>query len=73
MRTVLPPRAEAAPAVVGCLRFVLREAVGNVLQHSRATHCSITLRTDGTAARLTVGNDGAEGGGPSAELPAPYL
>lgn len=60
VRTVLPPRTEAAPAVVGCLRFVLREAVGNVLQHSRATHCSITLRTDGTAVRLTVRNDGAE-------------
>ncbi|WP_432151117.1 histidine kinase [Streptomyces sp. bgisy029] len=60
VRTVLPPRTEAAPAVVGCLRFVLREAVGNVLQHSRATHCSITLRTDGSAVRLTVVNDGAE-------------
>ncbi|MFJ9638284.1 histidine kinase [Streptomyces sp. NPDC101178] len=59
VRTVLPPRTEAAPAVVGCLRFVLREAVGNVLQHSRATHCSITLRKDGTTVRLTVRNDGA--------------
>ncbi|MFE2295146.1 sensor histidine kinase [Streptomyces sp. NPDC059452] len=66
VRTVLPPRAEAAPAVVGCLRFVLREAVGNVLQHSRATHCSITLRTDGAAARLTVRNDGAEADGAAA-------
>lgn len=63
--TVLPPRTEAAPAVVGCLRFVLREAVGNVLQHSRATHCSITLRTDGTAVRLTVRNDGAEAAPPA--------
>ncbi|WP_433402056.1 histidine kinase [Streptomyces sp. CA-146814] len=65
VRTVLPPRTEAAPAVVGCLRFVLREAVGNVLQHSRATHCSITLRTDGTAVRLTVRNDGAEAAPPA--------
>ncbi|MBT2376648.1 two-component sensor histidine kinase [Streptomyces sp. ISL-111] len=63
VRTVVPPRTEAAPAVVGCLRFVLREAVGNVLQHSRATHCLITLRTDGAAARLTVRNDGVEEGG----------
>ncbi|MFB8142179.1 sensor histidine kinase [Streptomyces parvus] len=65
VRTVLPPRTEAAPAVAGCLRFVLREAVGNVLQHSRATHCSITLRTDGTAVRLTVRNDGAEAARPA--------
>ncbi|MFE0693331.1 sensor histidine kinase [Streptomyces sp. NPDC058869] len=65
VRTVLPPRTEAAPAVLACLRFVLREAVGNVLQHSRATHCSITLSTDGTAVRLVIRNDGAE-----AALPA---
>ncbi|ARF74604.1 two-component sensor histidine kinase [Kitasatospora albolonga] len=66
VRTVLPPRAGSAPAaVVGCLRFVLREAVGNVLQHSRATHCSIALRTDGTVIRLTVRNDGAEEAGRS--------
>ncbi|MEU3003568.1 ATP-binding protein [Streptomyces sp. NPDC007020] len=65
VRTVLPPRTEAAPAVLACLRFVLREAVGNVLQHSRATHCSITLSTDGTAVRLAIRNDGAEAAPPA--------
>ncbi|QWQ41742.1 two-component sensor histidine kinase [Streptomyces sp. YPW6] len=65
VRTVLPPRTEAAPAVLACLRFVLREAVGNVLQHSRATHCSITLSTDGTAVRLVIRNDGAEAAPPA--------
>ncbi|MFH8373080.1 sensor histidine kinase [Streptomyces cyaneofuscatus] len=69
VRTLLPPRAEPDPAVVGCLRFVLREAVGNVLQHSRATYCSITLRADRTAIRLTVRNNGAEEGGPTAPTP----
>ncbi|WP_405437392.1 sensor histidine kinase [Streptomyces anulatus] len=59
VRTVLPPWAEPDPAVVGCLRFVLREAVGNVLQHSRATSCEIALRADGGEIRLTVRNDGA--------------
>ncbi|MFH8881443.1 sensor histidine kinase [Streptomyces californicus] len=59
VRTVLPPRAEPGPAAVDCLGFVLREAVGNVLQHSRATHCAITLRAEGGMVRLTVRNDGA--------------
>ncbi|MYX15885.1 two-component sensor histidine kinase [Streptomyces sp. SID8374] len=69
VRTVLPPRTGAAPAVVGCLRFVLREAVGNVLQHSAATYCEITLRADGTAIRLTVRNDGAERGEAGSPVP----
>ncbi|MFE9459225.1 sensor histidine kinase [Streptomyces californicus] len=59
VRTVLPPRAEPGPAAVDCLGFVLREAVGNVLQHSRATHCEISLRAEGGTVRLTVRNDGA--------------
>ncbi|MFE7055874.1 sensor histidine kinase [Streptomyces californicus] len=67
VRTVLPPRAEPGPAVVDCLGFVLREAVGNVLQHSRATHCAITLRAEDGTVRLTVRNDGAPPeGGPAA-------
>ncbi|GGP37400.1 sensor histidine kinase [Streptomyces sindenensis] len=66
VRTALPPRTELDPAITGCLRFVLREAAGNVLQHSRATHCEIALHTDGTGARLTVRNDGAGEAGPAA-------
>ncbi|MFJ9106780.1 sensor histidine kinase [Streptomyces sp. NPDC102283] len=69
VRTVLPPWAEPDPAVVGCLRFVLREAVGNVLQHSRATSCEIVLRADGGEIRLTVRNDGAAGGRATADAP----
>lgn len=59
VRTVLPPHVEPGPAVVGCLRFVLREAVGNVLQHSRAVSCEIALRAEDGKVRLTVRNDGA--------------
>ncbi|MFC8621158.1 sensor histidine kinase [Streptomyces anulatus] len=69
VRTVLPPWAEPDPAVVGCLRFVLREAVGNVLQHSRATSCGIALRADGGEIRLTVRNDGAAEGRTTADAP----
>ncbi|WP_203709770.1 histidine kinase [Streptomyces anulatus] len=69
VRTVLPPWAEPDPAVVGCLRFVLREAVGNVLQHSRATSCEIALRADAGEIRLTVRNDGAAEGRPPADAP----
>ncbi|MBT1098627.1 two-component sensor histidine kinase [Streptomyces sp. Tu10] len=69
VRTVLPPWAEPDPAVVGCLRFVLREAVGNVLQHSRATSCEIALRADGGEIRLTVRNDGAAEGRATADAP----
>lgn len=69
VRTVLPPWAEPDPAVVGCLRFVLREAVGNVLQHSRATSCEIALRADGGEIRLTVRNDGATEGRTAEDAP----
>jgi two-component system sensor histidine kinase DesK len=38
--------------------WVAREAVTNVLRHSRATSCTITLRTSGGTAELQVLNDG---------------
>jgi two-component system sensor histidine kinase DesK len=38
--------------------WVTREAVTNVLRHSRATSCTITLRLTGGKAELQVGNDG---------------
>ncbi|MEV7109211.1 histidine kinase [Streptomyces anulatus] len=69
VRTVLPPWPEPDPAVVSCLRFVLREAVGNVLQHSRATSCEIALRANGGEIRLTVRNDGAAEGRATADAP----
>ncbi|MGY1699556.1 sensor histidine kinase [Geodermatophilus sp. SYSU D00766] len=47
------------------LGWVVREAVTNVLRHSRATRCTVELSTDGGAAALRVVNDGvtATGGG----------
>jgi signal transduction histidine kinase len=38
---------------------VLREAVTNVLRHSRARHCRITVHKDSSRIRLEVANDGA--------------
>ncbi|WP_106401938.1 sensor histidine kinase [Actinocorallia populi] len=41
------------------LGWVAREAVTNVLRHSGATLCRMTLRADGPDARLEIVNDGA--------------
>jgi signal transduction histidine kinase len=49
---MLPPEAQTA------FGWVTREAVTNVLRHSRATSCTITLRTSGGKAELQVENDG---------------
>lgn len=58
VRVVAPPAVEADAAVVECLRAVLREAVANVLQHSRATRCAIVLEAGAAGVRLVVRNDG---------------
>ncbi|UYQ65101.1 sensor histidine kinase [Streptomyces peucetius] len=58
VRTSLPPHVEPDRAVVNCLRSVLHEAVGNVLEHSRAGFCEIELRAGDDDIRLTVRNDG---------------
>ncbi|WP_373366061.1 sensor histidine kinase, partial [Streptomyces fradiae] len=58
VRVVAPPRVEADPAVVECLRAVVREAVANVLQHSRAARCAISLEAAPAGLRLSVRNDG---------------
>jgi two-component system sensor histidine kinase DesK len=50
---VAPPGPEA-----DVLAPVLREAVTNVLRHSRATRCTIRLTLGGGAATLVVSNDG---------------
>ena len=47
--------------------WVVREAVTNVLRHSRATSCSISLDVGGHQAQLSVVNDGAVTGGPATE------
>lgn len=46
-------------AVSTVLATVLREGITNLLQHSRAKHCEITLDETGGRVRMTVGNDGA--------------
>ena len=42
-------------------RWVLREAVTNVLRHSRATRCAIAVATDDEGAALTVSDNGVGG------------
>jgi hypothetical protein len=45
------------------LGWVVREAVTNVLRHSRASWCAVELRAAGGEAELQVTNDGARGSG----------
>ncbi|MEV4133217.1 histidine kinase [Dactylosporangium sp. NPDC049742] len=52
----LPPPADAV------LATVLREAVTNVLRHSTARHCEITVAGGWRTVRLTVANDGRAAG-----------
>lgn len=49
---------DAAAGNVDPLAAVLREAVTNVLRHSRAAHCRIRLIRTGTMTELVVTNDG---------------
>ncbi|MFF4614268.1 histidine kinase [Nonomuraea jabiensis] len=49
---MLPGRSEEA------LAWAVREAVTNVLRHSRATTCTITTSVNGGTLRLEVANDG---------------
>ncbi|WP_170182498.1 sensor histidine kinase [Blastococcus colisei] len=54
--------AAALPAAVQtALGWVVREAVTNVLRHSQATGCTVTLRAEGGTAHLRVVNDGVAG------------
>ena len=45
----------------GTFRWVLREAVTNLLRHSRATRCAITVTTDASGSALTVSDNGVGG------------
>jgi signal transduction histidine kinase len=54
--------AELPEPVQVALGWVVREAVTNVLRHSRATECTVALRAAGGEAELTVTNDGVAAG-----------
>ena len=49
------------PETEPVLALVLREAVTNVLRHSAARSCTVTLRADGAQVALTVADDGRGG------------
>ncbi|MGY2003630.1 sensor histidine kinase [Blastococcus sp. SYSU DS1024] len=55
--TALPEQLQSA------LAWVVREAVTNVLRHSRASRCTITVTVTEQEAGLTVVNDGADAPG----------
>ncbi|WP_245627782.1 sensor histidine kinase [Actinomadura oligospora] len=61
----LPPEVEAAVAAV------LREAVTNVVRHSTARTCRITVTPEGDTVRLRVVNDGAAEPPPATPSPGP--
>ncbi|MEU6244582.1 histidine kinase [Streptomyces sp. NPDC047024] len=55
----LPDLPEPADA---CLGVVLREGIGNVLQHSRASRCEIVVTVERGWVRVAVRNDGVLSG-----------
>lgn len=57
-RTTLPGQFDLSAVVSGCLSAVVREGVGNLLQHSRASWCHITVTVDASRVRLALTNDG---------------
>ncbi|MGN9910012.1 sensor histidine kinase [Phytohabitans sp. LJ34] len=60
VRCEISPLVASLPAPVEeALAWAVREAATNLLRHSRASRCDITVEATDTAARLTVVNDGA--------------
>ncbi len=55
-----PPPAEVPETVDAVLAIVMREAVTNVLRHSKAVNCRIEAWVDAGWARLRVDNDGVD-------------
>ncbi|WP_037347391.1 sensor histidine kinase [Sciscionella sediminilitoris] len=53
--------AALPPAVSGVLATVLREGVTNVLRHSAAGRCAITVRRQESTATIEIVNDGVRG------------
>src|SRR5262249_51860366 len=50
---------ELAPAIDELFAWALREGVTNVLRHSAATTCSISIRQQSDSVRFEIVNDGA--------------
>jgi two-component system sensor histidine kinase DesK len=59
VRTTLSPGPTADAEISDWLRSALREAVGNVLEHSRATQCEIALSIGTGSVELSVRNNRA--------------
>ncbi|MEV0201674.1 histidine kinase [Nonomuraea sp. NPDC050691] len=55
------------PALDGLLAWAVREGGTNVLRHSRARRCDITVTYDGAEATLEITDDGRGPAGPAAE------
>ncbi|MFF2211467.1 sensor histidine kinase [Streptomyces antibioticus] len=58
VRTTLPPRLHLPEPIDHCLAAVLREGIGNVLQHSQAARCDVDVTREPGMVRLSVTNDG---------------
>ncbi|MYV39825.1 sensor histidine kinase [Streptomyces sp. SID1328] len=57
--------APLAPQTEALLGWVVREAVTNVVRHSRATRCEITVESAGERVRLTVTDNGTPTAAPA--------
>ncbi|MFD9632815.1 sensor histidine kinase [Streptomyces violascens] len=66
IRTTLRFDAGVLPGPVDtALATVLREGLTNMLRHSKAAHCGSTAERTAAGVRLTLVNDGVDGGAPS--------
>ncbi|MBH1936406.1 two-component sensor histidine kinase [Streptomyces sp. AV19] len=61
---VTGPATPPPPDLSGVLGAALREGVTNVLRHSDARHCAVTVGQEAGAVRLVIVNDGVRAGGP---------
>jgi two-component system sensor histidine kinase DesK len=58
-----PAPGDALPEEVDVLLgWVVREGVTNVVRHARAKHCTVDVRRNGGAVRLTIEDDGTTAG-----------
>jgi two-component system sensor histidine kinase DesK len=52
------PDVELPPAVEAVVAWTVREGVTNVVRHSRATSCTLSVHVDATTVQTTVADDG---------------